>query len=57
MRKITTAVNSALDSQESLRVQKLEDDCIPQVAAMTAASPLIAKTYEALYPRHRSHDQ
>ena len=42
-----------IGSQESLRVQKLEDDCIPQITAMTAASPLIAKTYEALYPRHR----
>jgi hypothetical protein len=42
----------ALDSQESLRVQKLEDECIPQVAAMTAASPLIAKAYQALYPQH-----
>jgi len=42
-----------LGSQESLRVQKLEDDCIPQITAMTAASPLIAKAYEALYPQHR----
>lgn len=42
----------ALDSKESLRVQKLEDDCIPQITAMTAASPLIAKTYESLYPQH-----
>ena len=42
----------ALDSKESLRVQKLEDECIPQVAAMTAASPLIAKTYKSLYPQH-----
>ena len=42
----------ALDSKESLSVQKLEDECIPQVAAMTAASPLIAKTYGSLYPQH-----
>ncbi len=42
-----------IGSQESLRVQKLEDDCIPQITAMTAASPLIAKTYEALYPQHQ----
>ena len=42
----------ALDSKESLSVQKLEDECIPQVAAMTAASPLIAKTYGRLYPQH-----
>jgi hypothetical protein len=42
----------ALDSEQSLRVQKLEDECIPQVAAMTAASPLIAKTYKTLYPQH-----
>ena len=42
-----------IGSQESLRVQKLEDDCIPQITAMTAASPLIAKTYETLYPQHQ----
>jgi hypothetical protein len=42
-----------IGSQESLRVQKLEDDCIPQITAMTAASPLIAKAYEALYPQHQ----
>ena len=42
-----------IGSQDSLRVQKLEDDCIPQITAMTAASPLIAKTYEALYPQHQ----
>ena len=53
MRKITTGVNSDIGSQESLRVQKLEDDCIPQITAMTAASPLIAKTYETLYPQHQ----
>ena len=27
--------------------------CIPQITAMTAASPLIAKTYETLYPQHQ----
>ena len=42
----------ALHSKESLRVQKLEDECIPHIAAMTAASPLIAKTYGSLYPQH-----
>jgi hypothetical protein len=40
-------------SHESIRVEKLEDNCIPQITAMTAASPLIAKTYESLYPQHQ----
>ena len=38
------------DSKHARRIQEMEDKAIPQLTAMTAASPLIAQEYSQLYP-------
>jgi len=46
-----------IGSQESLRVQKLEDDCIPQITAMTAASLFLRKTSPPNPVHNRGHSK